>query len=284
MKSVLVTGATGWIGRHTLEPLVAAGFEVHGVHHRTEPLDVGGVRWHRADLLREDLPVETSHLLHLAWFAAPGAFWDAPENRAWLEASRRLMSRFGGERIVAAGTCAEYDWSAGVCLEHKTPLAPRGLYGRCKNDLRRFLERLPVSSAWGRVFFLFGPHEPREKLVAATVLALLDGRQADLSDGRQRRDYLHVADVGTAFARLVASTVEGPVNIGSGVAVAVRTLAELAARESGRPDFLRFGPPAPEPPLVVADTRRLRDEVRWSPRFDVASGIADTVRWWRANR
>ena len=84
MKRVLVTGATGFIGRHCLEPLVAREFEVHAVHnvrpvHATGPASADdAVRWHACDLLSVGAAaaliseIAPTHLLHLAWYAVPG--------------------------------------------------------------------------------------------------------------------------------------------------------------------------------------------------------------------
>lgn len=280
-----MTGATGFVGRHVLGPIVELGYDVHAVHHRASPIEVEGVTWHRVDLLEEDIPIEASHLLHLAWYAVPRKFWSAPENLRWVEASLRLLRRFaagGGGRAVVAGTCAEYDWSAGHCVEGVTPLAPIGVYGTCKNALRELLEATPgLSSAWGRIFFLYGPFEPPEKLVASVIRALLAGEEVRLSAGAQRRDFLYVADAGAAFARLLDSAADGAVNIGSGQAVAVRDVAERIGRLIGRPELLRFGEPGNEPPLVVADVGRLREEVGLEPRFALDPGLAQTIEWWR---
>jgi nucleoside-diphosphate-sugar epimerase len=276
VKRVLVTGATGFIGRHAAGPLERRGFDVHGISSRTADLLEPG----EAERVLEE--VRPTHLLHLAWYSVHREYWTSPENRRWVEASLRLVKRFrelGGERVVVAGSCAEYDWSAGVCVERETPLAPRGLYGESKNALREALGEDDV--AWGRIFFLYGPCEHPERLVPSVVRPLLDGEEAHVSEGSQVRDFLHVADVADAFAGLVDSDVTGPVNVASGEGRSVRDVVETAARTVGRPELVRFGAPVDEEPLVVADVTRLRDEVGWSRARSLEQGLAETVEWWR---
>ena len=128
------------------------------------------------------------------------------------------------------------------------------------------------------------PASTRKRLVASVIIALLTGREALCTDGRQVRSYLHVADVGAAFAALLDSEVQGAVNIGSGEQLSIAQLLEELARQLGRPDLLKLGaletPPA-EPPLLLPDVGRLRDEVRFRPNWTLDAGLADTVRWWR---
>lgn len=296
MSRVLLTGATGFVGRNALAPLRERGFEVHAVSRSPGP-DAADA-WHRADLLepgeaeRVLAEVRPSHLLHLAWFAVHREYWRSTENLRWVEASLRLLRGFresGGERAVLAGTCAEYDWSHGRCVEGETPLRPRGLYGVAKDALRRVVEAYAaetgLSAAWGRIFFLYGPHEHRERLVASTALALLRGDPAEATDGRQARDFLHVEDAASALAALLDSFVEGAVNVGSGEARAVRELVAALGQTAGRPELVRLGARAAapgEPSLLVADVRRLREEVGWSPRRSLEQGLAETLAWWRA--
>lgn len=142
----------------------------------------------------------------------------------------------------------------------------------------------PRSSAWGRLFFLYGPFEAPGRFVASLVLCLLRGEPAQMTAGAQRRDFLHAADAGAAFAALADSRVTGAVNVASGRSVALADLAREIARRIGREDLLRIGAlamPAGEPPSLVADVGRLRDEVGWSPGIELGDGLDRMIAWWR---
>lgn len=292
MKTVLVTGARGFIGRHAIAPLVARGYEVHAVSSQAGTFDPAAT-WHACDL-HDVAPaaaligaVQPSHLLHLAWFAEPGAFWNSGQNIRWVEATAGLVQAFAqhrGRRFVGAGTCAEYAWTGEVCDEETTKMKPATLYGGCKfaawTILQAFARTAHFSAAWGRVFFLYGPGEKPGRLVSDVVAALVEGREVALTEGHQRRDFMHVADVGAAFAALLDSAVEGPVNIATGQAASVREVATRLAELAGRADLLRFGarPERPgEPPLVVAAVDRLRNEVGFTPVFPLDRGLANTL-------
>lgn len=297
MNKVLLTGATGFIGRHCLSSLLANGYEVHAVSCRPRPEDPSGVRWHQADLLNPArvselmADVRPSHLLHLAWFAVPGKYWTSPENLRWVQASIDLLrgfARHGGRRVVMAGTCAEYDWRYGYCAERVTPLAPSTLYGTCKHSLQlmsdAFAQQAELDAAWGRIFFLYGPHENPNRLVASVVRAVLSGEPAPCSHGNQLRDFLYVQDVADAFVALLNSGVSGAVNIGSGRPVALKDIIYKIAGKVERQDLIQLGAltaPANEPPMLVADVRRLSNEVGWSPGYDLDLGLEQTIAWWK---
>lgn len=298
MKRVLLTGATGFIGRHCLSPLMARGYEVHAVSSRPIATgEEGNVHWHQANLL-DSLQVaiimnkvRPSHLLHFAWYTVPGKYWTSVENLRWVQASISLLQEFwqhGGQRVVMAGTCAEYDWLYGYCSESTTPLAQTTLYGICKHSLQlmvsAFAKQQGLSSAWGRIFFLFGPHEHPDRLVAYVIRSLLRGEVARCSHGNQIRDFLYVKDVADAFVALLDSTVSGPVNIASGQPMALRELIYKIAEKLKREDLIRLGAvstPPDEPPLLVADVRRLYGEVGWRPKYDLDAGLEQTIEWWK---
>jgi nucleoside-diphosphate-sugar epimerase len=302
VSRVLVTGGTGFIGRQALPRLLERGYEVHA-SYRSGPGEARpGVSWHRADLLDSGRlqalleEARPTHLLHFAWYAEHGAFWSSTENLPWIGATLELLRLFaagGGRRAVLAGSCAEYEWSGlenGACYERSTPLDPETLYGKCKHATQLvaegFAAEADLSLAWGRIFFVYGPHEHPGRLVASLARALTKAEEAPTSEGSQRRDFLHAADVGSAFASLLDSPVEGPVNVGSGEATPISRVVELIAEAAGRPELVRWGelPVRPgDPPILVADVRRLREEVGWTPELSLESGIRQTVEWWSEN-
>ena len=240
--------------------------------------------------------VRPTHVLHLAWVTTPGDFWQSHENLNWVAASLNLLQAFaqaGGRRAVFAGTCAEYDWTtgSGLCCEQTTPLNPRGLYGECKNAVRaiaeRYAQQTVVSFALGRIFSPYGPGEHAKKLVASAIRSMLAGEPTDCTSGAQVRDYLYVEDAAEAFVQLLLSDFCGSINIASGEPIQVAALVRTIGQIVGRSDLVRLGnrpPNADEPPFLVADVKRLRNEIGWRPSYDLPSGLSRTVDSYKEGR
>jgi nucleoside-diphosphate-sugar epimerase len=270
---------------------------------RTPRRSLYGEHWHTADLFDEASrrqlleQVAPERLLHLAWTVEHGRFWHDPINLEWLEVTCAFAEEFassGGRRLVAAGTCAEYAWSAlngQACREFETPCRPDTLYGRAKHRLRIRLEALGqrrvLSVAWGRLFHLFGPGERRDRLVPSLAIALLEGRMAATGPGAVTRDFMDVRDAGAAFAALLGSAVEGPVNVASGTPTTIAELAGTLADGVGRRHLLSVGSLARrkgDPLVLYADTTRLSAEVRFQPARALQDALQDAVDSWRDER
>lgn len=292
---VLLTGASGYFGRHVLDCLLAQGLDVV-VLGRSTPPRVDEVTWIPTDLLdaestaRAVRQAQASHLLHLAWYAEYGAFWGSRLNFDWVRATLQLLESFceaGGQHAVMAGSCAEYAWSHGYLREETTPHTPHTTYGVAKDATRRLATALcaqhGVSLAWGHIFFPFGPGEAPQRMIPSLIKVFRGQAAAFGVNASAYRGMLYVPDAAQAFVQLVMRAehgVSGNFNICSGqpasIEHVVRTLARLCAADPTPVLDLASVRPN-DPPMLVGDNSRLRS-TGWAPRWSLEQGLEATVQ------
>jgi dTDP-6-deoxy-L-talose 4-dehydrogenase (NAD+) len=156
----------------------------------------------------------------------------------------RGAAKAGVKRFIGIGTCAEYDQNQGI-LSIDSAIKPKTPYAAAKTSLffalSQWLPAQSISFAWCRLFYLYGEGEDGQRLVPYIRTKLALGEIAELTSGKQIRDYIDVAEAGKKIATVVNDeSYQGPINICSGVPVTVRQLAEKIADEFGRRDLLRF--------------------------------------------
>jgi protein O-GlcNAc transferase len=281
---VLLTGASGFVGRQTIAPLLDRSYEVHAVGHTVTD---ARARWYHADLLSQETrrqliaAVRPDALLHCAWVTRHGAFWTSPANLDWVAASldlARVAVEQGTRRILMVGSCAEYDWTAASPWREDGPCHPTSLYGTAKDALHRLMAAFAggagINFVWARLFHLYGPYEAAERFVPGLMAALREGRWAELGPGAAVRDFMHSADCGRALAQLLAGDVKGAINVASGQPVTIAGLAGIVARLAGRPDLLAPDVrPSSEPLTMAADVTRLL-ATGFKPSVALEDGLA----------
>jgi nucleoside-diphosphate-sugar epimerase len=276
---VLITGATGFIGQAMLPLLLAEDMEVVilGRHPYIAPSSPASQpRFIACDLLTTRQETLNAHirdfapeaLVHLAWYAEHGRYWQAPVNAEWFAATCRLVEAFcqnGGKRLVMAGSCAEYDWRYGYCQESLTPLSPHSAYGQAKAACCQWvLGRAAYYGSmayWGRVFIPFGPQEAPQRLIPS-LIACLRGKIAPFAIyGDAYRDFLPVYEVSRAFLHLLTTHAPpGAYNIASGAPLRLRELVEKLAELMGadpQPLQALMAPRANDPAFLVGAVEAL---------------------------
>jgi len=287
---ILITGGRGFIGAHLLPILISMGHEVYAITSGLGCKSDNKIQWIHADLMSpvdiEGLvtKIQPDALISLAWYTEHGKFWYSRNNFDWVFATQNLVTAFqkmGGKIIVMAGSCAEYDWSHGLCIEDRTPVLPNSLYGLCKNHvhgwLNIFCNEFDITLIWTRIFFPYGPGEPAGKFIPTILDALSsNGVPLNCSHGEQYRDFIHVSDVAEALSFLLFANVSsGTYNICSGEPVKISHIVKLCANYLRVRKEVSWGAipvPTNDPPFLFGSNQKLK-EIGWSPKISLEDGL-----------
>ena len=257
-KRVLVTGATGFVGRQVLDYLATQDVYLTViVREGKQSLFTNNPAVH--DIITTvDLFAETSEwwadvmqgidtLVHVAWYAEPGLYLQSSKNLDCLQGTLCMAKgaiQAGVRRFVGIGTCFEYDLSYGM-LSTETPLKPLTPYAGAKAaaymSLTPALAANGIEFVWCRLFYLYGKGEDVRRLVPYLREKLAAGEPAELTSGNQIRDFIDVSEAARLIGDVALGIVQGSVNICSGIPITVKQLAEDIADEYGRRDLLKFG-------------------------------------------
>lgn len=255
---VLLTGATGFVGRQVLRALGERGVRVRAVVRDGKQGQLATLAGIETVVTTPDLFAENADwwadickgidtVIHVAWYAEPGKYLQSAKNLDCLTGTLQLakgVAQAKVRRFIGIGTCFEYDLTGGM-LSVDTPLRPLTPYAGAKAAaflaLSQWLPQQGVEFAWCRLFYLHGEGEDARRLVPYLRTKLMAGEPAELTSGSQIRDFLDVREAGRMIVETALCDVHGPVNICSGVPITVRQLAEQIADAYGRRDLLKFG-------------------------------------------
>lgn len=289
MEPVLITGAAGFIGSALTSALTAAGTPVIPV----DDLSVTSWRPHPKDLqIRDVRTLSTADLdqadtvIHLAAHkSVPHSFRHGPfEHNTAVD--RHIVSTFTASRarrLLLASSCEVYGQQDGPLAEDR-PLRPRSPYavGKVATELLADVHRHLLDPGRQitilRFFNTFGPCEGADAVVPAFLDAAAENSPLLIEgDGHQQRDLTHIDDTLTMLTRILDHPRTPPVlNLGSGKATSVLSLAQAVIALTGRGTIDRTAPRTNEISAFTADMTRYETWYGPVPRRDLLTALADT--------
>lgn len=300
---LFVTGGTGFIGAAFVLLAVEAGHDVTVLARGEIPWRLqsvlGRIRLVRGTLRDQETivramdEVSPDGVVHLGWSGVSGKERNDPaqvDNIGWSVRLLGSASAAGARFFVSTGSQAEYGPKGGV-ISPSAETNPTTLYGECKLATYRVLAKLTelshVRLVWIRVFSTYGPGDHPYWMIPGLIRALLKGEKPSLTLGEQKWDFLHVTDAARAIlAACETEGAQGIFNLGSGLAPPLRDTVQMIRNlvDPRLPLGLGEVPYLQDQVMhLEADTARLVNELGWRPRVPLADGLAETVRWYRAN-
>jgi NAD dependent epimerase/dehydratase len=313
-KKVLVTGAGGFIGSHVVEELVKNGADVTALVHYNSLSDTGNLK-HLGKSVLENIKLVQGDVtdsfqmqtltegkdivLHLAAligipysYVAPAAYVASNITGTLnvLEAAKKSNL----PKLVITSTSETYGTAIYAPIDEKHPMQGQSPYSATKIGADKIAESYYLSFNLNvctvRPFNTFGPRQSTRAVIPTIISQALNAERIKLGSLDPIRDMLYVKDTARGFlmAGAYESSIGQVINLGTGIGVTIGELAQMIQEIVGTTkeileDNQRIRPEKSEVFKLLCDNRKAYDLIDWTPKFDLKSGLAETVDWFKEN-
>jgi UDP-glucose 4-epimerase len=304
IRTAVVTGPTGAIGRALCTLMAQQGIEVYAVCRPSSPraaalpsmpnLHLVACDMSALDTLTAKIPGGADAFFHFAWAHTIGPGRDDMasqiENIRCTVAAADAAAALGCKVFLGAGSQAEYGRVEGK-LEPDTPCFPENGYGMaklCAGQMSRVeCRKQGIDFVWARVLSVYGPGDGEATMITSTIRKLLTGEKPALTKGEQLWDYLYSGDAARAFLAMAQRGKNDAVYpVGRGSAVPLRQYIETLrdAIDPALPLGLGEVPYGPRQVMhLEADISPLTADTGFVPKTPFAQGIRTTIESIRKN-
>jgi len=312
-KTVLITGAGGFIGSHLTERLTELNARVRAMVHYNA---LGSAGWLDASPWRDKIEVVAGDIrdrdsvktamqgvevvFHLAALIAIPYSYRAPDSYVRTNVGGTLnvlqsARELGVKRIVHTSTSEVYGTARLVPIDEAHPLQGQSPYSASKIGADKMAEAfhlsfgLPVVTV--RPFNTFGPRQSARAVIPTIIAQCLNGRTVRLGSLHPTRDLNYVSNTVDGFLRaaLVPAAIGRTINLGSGREISIGDLAALIGRLMDSPISVvsedeRIRPENSEVERLLADNALAASLLKWQPAIGLEEGLRRTIEWVKANR
>lgn len=316
-KTVLITGAAGFIGSNFLEymfkkhenynfivldALTYAG-NINNIPKRIQKSD--RFRFVKDSITNFDvvneLMKESDFVVHFAAESHVGksisdghAFFDTNVMGTFCMVKALMQNLSKVERFIHISTSEVYGTADYVPMDENHPLKPKSPYAASKSGADRLIYGyistfdLPIVTI--RPFNNYGPRQHTEKMIPRFISQALSGKPITIhGDGEQQRDWIHTSDVSAAIDAAIHSKDFSKIknqelNVATGVAISVKDIAKIILKKLNLPEskYLTFIPDRPgQVQCHWGSTEKSKDLLGWEAKIDIEQGLEKTIQWYK---
>ncbi len=299
-KTILLTGATGFLGSYLLDALIRNGYkpiilmrttsETWRINHLLNQVISYEIDKTPLEKIFKDQEIDT--VVHLATLYRK--FNNGKEVPEMINSNVNFPSQIleigikhGLETFINTGTFFECDCSVLPVREQALTKA-FNFYAKTKIAfealLKTYREQLKITTL--RLFSPYGPKD-NEKLIPMLIKKALNREKISLSEGFQKLDFIYAEDIASAFLLAISNADEQDTgyklyNIGSGVGISVREIVSVIEEQLEKPINKVWGSPSKSDiPVVFADICQAKSSLNWAPKYTIHQGIRKTIEYYK---
>ena len=307
MKRVLLTGGTGFVGANLARRMLCDGNEVHLlVRNEYNPWRIrrisGDIQIHALDFQNSEsvnsivAKIKPDWIFHLATYGAYSSQQDVDTiYKTNLFGTINLVNaccKTGFESFVNTGSSSEYGLKSNAPAEDEV-LEPNSNYAIAKAAATHFCQytanKHQLNIPTIRLYSVYGPYEESSRLIPSLVRYGFMGNLPPLVDPKISRDFVYIDDVCDAFilaAKMTSKSYGVIFNVGTGIQTTLEDLVALTRRllNIGKiPDWGSMPNRMWDTKNWQANIKNIQSQLGWSPRYDLESGLTETIKWYRDN-
>lgn len=298
-KKIIVTGGSGFLGKHLIRSLVKEGHQVRNIDIRESSeiaTEIADVR--DAELMKKVIK-DADAVFHLASLIEAGESVKFPQkfvdyNISGTVSVLEAMRENGVSTFLFSSSAAIYGEPLRVPIEEDDRTLPINPYGMTKLAMEALVSSYVASHKMNgvalRYFNLYGPeehHEPESHAMPRFIKQIYDGEEVTVwGSGEHQRDFIHVADVVSAHSLALAYAEANPqkyhyFNISTEQPTKVIEIIKMVEKAIGKSANIKNFPERPGDPLVlVAKSNKAREQLNWTPQVSIEQGIQETVKYF----
>lgn len=273
MSKVLITGASGLLGRAVLRRLKdKKEYDVYAVTTKASRLsEYTYVNVVVCDLTSEDErrklieDVRPDIMIHLAWDQSDANFRMSLSNMRWLEISKSLLWIFeqnGGKKLLFAGSSSEYDGTSGIMNENVDEI-PKSLYGLCKKTFneygRKYCKEHNIEYVGMRLFTIYGAEDEHNfGAIPSAFAKLRNDEKIECNSPQTTRDYIYSEDAANVVVQLMEGSYQGIVNVASGQGRSMKEVFECIGKAMNKETLITMNEHSGEGTRFEADISLLK--------------------------
>lgn len=257
-KKIILTGATGLIGKEVLPLLKKEGFDILALSSKNCNL------FNKDEIDNVFNEFKPEYLLNFAW-CTTGNYLTSDLNYKFVDAGMNMLKAFNrnsGRRAVFAGTCFEYKFK-NAPLKENDELNPLTIYAKCKVELFKqateYCIQNGISFGWGRIFYVYGKNENEKRLTPYIINNLKNNNPVEIKCGQLIKDYMYTKDIAAAFVKFLCSNTQGALNICTGKGISLAAYATTIAKKLDKTEYLTIkNEETSQPPVILGDNSKLK--------------------------